>query len=101
MSMPRTSSMKSPPRTPMKPQRTIIRAVRTKPPVIKLTPEDLQEWHLRRATVNTAKFQSLMVEEAYTIWAKTLRTKYGIPTVKFEIDPQTGIVRPKEEHANE
>jgi hypothetical protein len=65
-------------------------------PDIKLSPEDLQEFHLRRATLNSAKFQSLMVEEAYIVWSKTLRGKYKVPTVKFDIDPQTGMITPKE-----
>jgi hypothetical protein len=66
-------------------------------PKIKISPEELQEFHLRRTTLNTAKFQALMVEEAYALWAKNLRIKYDIPTVKYEIDPQTGVVTPQEE----
>ena len=63
--------------------------------VIKLLPEDLLEFQLRRATLNNAKFQSLMVEESYVLWSKNLRVKYTIPTAKFEIDPQTGVVTSK------
>lgn len=59
-----------------------------------LSPEDLQEFTLRRATLNNAKFQALMVEEAYVVWSKNIRTKYGLP-VKFEINPTTGVVTSK------
>jgi len=61
---------------------------------IVLSPEDLQEFTLRRATLNTAKFQALMVEESFQTWSKTLRDKYKLP-VKFEIDPTTGVVTGK------
>jgi len=56
-----------------------------------LSPEDLQEFTLRRATLNNAKFQALMVEESYILWSKNLREKYALP-VKFDINPQTGVV---------
>jgi hypothetical protein len=62
---------------------------------ITLSPEDLQEFTLRRATLNNAKFQALMVEEAFQMWSKNLRAKYGLP-VKFEIDPVTGKVTAKD-----
>lgn len=75
---------------------TLLKPVSKKPPIIKLAPEDLQEFTLRRATLNNANFQSLMVQEAYAQWAKNLRIKYDIPTAKFEIHPQTGMVIPKE-----
>ena len=63
--------------------------------VITLSAEDLQEFTLRRATLNNAKFQALMVEEAFQMWSKNLRAKYGLP-VKFEIDPVTGKVTAKD-----
>lgn len=67
-----------------------------KPRTICLAPEDLQEFQLRRATFNNARFQWLMVEEAYVTWSKNVREKYDIPTAKFDINPQTGVVTPKE-----
>ena len=59
--------------------------------VVALSAEDLQEFTYRRATLNNAKFQAVMVEEAYVLWSKNLRTKYQLPS-KFEIDPVTGVV---------
>jgi hypothetical protein len=66
------------------------------PPKITLSADDLQEFLLRRATLNNAKFQALMVEESYQLWSKNLRAKYNLPT-KFEIDPVTGVVTGKGE----
>jgi hypothetical protein len=74
---------------------TIKKFMRPAPAVTMLSPEDLQEFNLRRVTLNNAKFQALMVEEAYALWSKNLREKYKLP-VKFEIDPHTGVVTPKE-----
>ena len=65
------------------------------PPTTVLSPEDLQEFGLRRMTLNNAKFQSLMVEEAYHLWLKNLRVKYKLPE-RFEIDPVTGNVTAKD-----
>jgi len=65
------------------------------PATIVLSPEDLQEFDLRRVTLNNAKFQSLMVEEAWALWIKNLRTKYKLPE-RFEIDPNTGKVTAKD-----
>ena len=65
------------------------------PPTYKLTPEDLREFELRRMTLNTAKCQMLMVEEAYLQWLKGIRLRYDIPTAKFQIDPATGTVTPQ------
>lgn len=64
-------------------------------PAYKLTPEDLREFELRRMTLNTAKCQMLMVEEAYQIWLKGIRLRYDIPTPKFHIDAATGAVTPE------
>jgi len=70
-----------------------------KEPVVRLSAEDLQEFNLRRGTLHNAKFQSMMVEEAYITWSKNLRMKYDLP-VKFTIDPQTGAVTPTPEDTN-
>jgi hypothetical protein len=74
---------------------SLMSMAKKKSPSVKLSPEDLQEFNLRRGTLNNAKFQAMMVEEAYVIWSKNLRTKYGLP-VKFTIHPQTGFVTPTE-----
>jgi len=66
-------------------------------PAFKLTPEDLREFELRRLTLNTAKCQMLMVEEAYQVWIKGIRLRYDIPTPKFHIDAATGAVTPEGE----
>jgi len=65
------------------------------PPTTVLSPEDLQEFTLRQATLNNARFQSLMVEEAYQVWIKNLRVKYKLPE-RFTIDPVTGNVTAKD-----
>ena len=66
-------------------------------PMVKLTPEDLQEFGLRRTTLNNARHQAIMVEEAFQQWTKTIRLRYDIPTPKFSIDPATGEITPQGE----
>jgi hypothetical protein len=68
-----------------------------KKPVIRLSEDDLREFNIRNATLQSARCQFLMVEEAHIVWSRNVRAKYAIPTVKFNIDPHSGIVTPKEE----
>ena len=76
-----------------KKQKTTLTAAEK--PAYKLTPEDMREFELRRMTLNTAKCQFLMVEEAYQMWIKGVRIRYDIPTPKFHIDAITGAVTPE------
>ncbi len=80
---------------PAKKQKQRITMKPVEAPVLKLTPEDLQEFHLRQTTLNNARFQSLMVEEAFQQWTKGIRARYDIPTAKFSIDPVTGVLTPQ------
>jgi len=61
---------------------------------VTLEAPDLQEFRLRRATLDTARFNFLMIEEAYNRWCKDICNKYGL-SGKYDIDVQTGAITPR------
>lgn len=60
-------------------------------PVAVLLPDDVQEYRLRAAAMQTAQHNALMVSEAYQAWIKKTLEKYGLQG-KYNLDLQTGHV---------
>jgi len=64
----------------------------TKKNKVKLTADELKEFKIRRATLDAARCQHLMVEEAYLSWTKAVKEKYNL-TSTFDIDTVTGALK--------
>lgn len=55
-----------------------------------LSQEELQEFHLRKQTLDNARCTAIMVEESFETWFKKIAAKYNLSGMKFEINPKTG-----------
>lgn len=66
-----------------------------KPAALFLSGDDLKEMHLRVSTLTAARNNFAMVEESYKYWVSSLKTKYGLPDGKFDIDQTSGEIKPK------